>query len=144
MSVTMQTPGLLDKIVGRAATTSGCLVWTGATDRGYGRVFVDGSAKRVHRVVWELTNGPVPDGYELDHLCRVRSCLNVEHLEVVTHAENMRRIAKPRPPKVYRAGPRATHCRKGHEYPPDAPAYGTAKNRCPECKKRTTTNSPGG
>lgn len=44
-----------------------------------------------HRYSYERAEGPVPAGLELDHLCRVRSCVNPEHLEPVTHRENMRR-----------------------------------------------------
>lgn len=44
-----------------------------------------------HVVVWEEAHGPVPDGLELDHLCRVRACVREDHLELVTHAENCRR-----------------------------------------------------
>ena len=44
-----------------------------------------------HRVAWEDARGPIPDGLTIDHLCRVRNCVNVEHLELVTIAENNRR-----------------------------------------------------
>jgi hypothetical protein len=65
-----------------------CWVWLWTTDpQGYGRLV----KTLAHVLVWERTNGPVPDGLELDHLCRVRACVNPAHLEPVTHAENVRR-----------------------------------------------------
>jgi hypothetical protein len=70
-----------------------CWIWNGCHDHaGYG------SSRRgkPHRVSWVLTNGPVPDGLELDHLCRQRSCCNPDHLEAVTHLENVRRGAGPK------------------------------------------------
>lgn len=72
--------------------TEGCWFWIGSRDRlGYGRLHHDGRPRLAHRLFFELTNGPVPDGLELDHLCRVPSCVRPDHLEPVTHAENLRR-----------------------------------------------------
>jgi DNA-binding transcriptional regulator YiaG len=65
-----------------------CWVWIKVcNERGYGRVV----SKMAHRVYFERHVAPVPAGLELDHLCRVRECVNPEHLEPVTHKENMRR-----------------------------------------------------
>jgi len=71
---------------------SGCIVWTGSIDKeGYGRVWVRPGHQAAHRYSWEWLHGPVPQGKELDHICRVRACVNARHLEPVTHAENVRR-----------------------------------------------------
>lgn len=70
-----------------------CWIWgKNLNDRGYG-LFVGASAtgRVAHRVIFERERGPVPAGLELDHLCRVRACVNPDHLEPVTHQENMRR-----------------------------------------------------
>jgi hypothetical protein len=84
-------------IAARLATASAeCMIWLGATDRGYGRVSIDGKVQRVHRVVWELMHGPIPEGLTIDHLCRVPSCCNTAHMELVTGAENSRRGAVAR------------------------------------------------
>lgn len=72
-------------------TESGCLIFQGCIlYHGYGQIR-DGKMKMAHRVAFEHHHGPVPDGFELDHLCRNRACVNHEHLEVVTHTENVQR-----------------------------------------------------
>lgn len=72
---------------------TGCLVWQGllgSTGR-YGRISVGNRDMYVHRAAWELENGPIPEGLELDHRCRNRACVNTAHLELVTRKENVRR-----------------------------------------------------
>lgn len=76
--------------------TPGCLVWTGClTKRGYGSIQVrPGGTRLAHSVAWLLIAGrTMPEGHELDHLCRRHSCVNVDHLEPVDHATNVRRGA---------------------------------------------------
>lgn len=75
----------------------GCWLWIGRRDRyGYGKFRVDGVERTAHRVVYEHLVGPVPDDLELDHLCRIRLCVNPAHLEPVTHLENTRRAVQAR------------------------------------------------
>jgi len=86
---------------------SGCWVWTGPKDdKGYGRLSLRGVPKKAHREFYEVLRGTIPVGFELDHLCRNRPCVRPDHLEVVTHQENMRRGAWAT----------KTHCPHGHEY----------------------------
>jgi DNA-binding transcriptional regulator YiaG len=67
-----------------------CWIWTGSLNaKGYGRCF----GGMAHRRYYEEYIGPVPEGRTIDHLCRVRNCVNPEHLEAVSHAENCRRGA---------------------------------------------------
>ena len=79
-----------------------CWVWQGSlTSNGYGAIGVTTSFRCTtravtHRLVYERVIGPVAEGLELDHLCRNRRCCNPEHLEPVTHLENMRRSANAR------------------------------------------------
>lgn len=94
-----------------------CWLWDGRTDaRGYGRICLkrDGPARDhlVHVVVYECFVGPVPDGHELDHLCRVHGCFNPAHVEPVTHVENMRRSFDA----IGHNYARRTHCKQGHPY----------------------------
>src|SRR5258706_13485898 len=68
---------------------SGCLLWAGAVDRyGYGKIGDGSRMLKVHRVAYELFAGAIPDGMDLDHLCRLRHCANVAHLEPVTRRQN--------------------------------------------------------
>jgi len=65
------------------------------TANGYGTAYIDGQSRRLHRYLWELLRGDVPDKLELDHLCRSRRCCNPDHLEPVTAAVNKARAATP-------------------------------------------------
>lgn len=68
--------------------TTPCWIWRRGIHHGYG---ILASGIRAHRAYYEARYGPIPGGLELDHLCRVKTCVNPDHLEAVTHAENVRR-----------------------------------------------------
>lgn len=71
---------------------SGCWIFTGAKTNGYG--FVAAADRRMaypHRVMYEVLVGPIPEGLDIDHLCRVRACCNPHHLEPVTRQVNLLR-----------------------------------------------------
>ena len=69
---------------------SGCVVWTGATNRkGYGSLSVNGRTVLAHRYAWERERGRIPGGAVLDHTCWERACCNVDHLRIATHQQNM-------------------------------------------------------
>lgn len=73
-----------------------CWAWTAARNpAGYGMVWWDGRMVLAHRLVYELLVGPIPAGLTLDHLCRVRWCVNPSHLEAVTQRENVLRGTSP-------------------------------------------------
>lgn len=94
---------------------SGCWFWTSSIDsKGYGRYYSKGKRHRAHRFAYQAIHGPIPAGLELDHLCRVRSCVNPTHLEAVTHRENARR--SPVIGKTWRIKAEATHCIRGHRF----------------------------
>jgi hypothetical protein len=113
--------------------STGCIRWTGAhTPKGYGQISINGKRVAVHRAAWERANGPIPDGMEIDHVfdrgCRFRDCINVDHLQVVTHAENVRRQLA-----------RVTHCPQGHAYDDENTIValnrkGYETRRCRTCK----------
>lgn len=72
---------------------TGCWLWTGnASANGYGITSLRGRSMCAHRAVYLLHKGHIPEGLELDHLCRQKICVNPDHLEPVTHSENMKRV----------------------------------------------------
>ena len=88
-----EQPAWLPRFLAKATllTLDGCQLWQGARDRhGYGHFWLGGRMVLAHRLAYELEHGPVPDGLELHHTCRVRSCVAVEHLIAVTRAEHVR------------------------------------------------------
>ena len=69
---------------------SGCWIWTGSSrGKGYGQMGWQGRICYAHRVSYALLVGPLVEGLEIDHLCRVRACVNPAHLDQVTHLVNM-------------------------------------------------------
>lgn len=68
---------------------SECWAWTGAKNRkGYGEFWISGRTRRAHRLAWAMINGPIPSGLVINHLCNTPSCVNVDHMEVVTPQRN--------------------------------------------------------
>jgi HNH endonuclease len=66
----------------------GCWVWQRALSNGYGRMRRNGKNVLAHRWYWEQANGRIPEGFEIDHVCRNTTCVNPHHLRLATHAEN--------------------------------------------------------
>lgn len=95
----------------RVDKSDDCWLWMGSrTSSGYGRWWISERRwVRAHRVAYELAKGPIPSGLEIDHLCRVRHCVNPAHLEAVSHKENVLRGEGD-----YNA--RKTQCKNGHEF----------------------------
>jgi len=103
--------------------SSGCWVWKGfTTPNGYSHSKLNGVRKLAHRFSYEIFKGEIPEGYQIDHLCKVRHCINPDHLEAVTPQEN---IARSNVGKELLA---RTHCGKGHEYN-DKNTYYVKRNR---------------
>lgn len=91
-----------------------CWIWMGyVRPDGYGAIFGTSykNPLRVHRVCYEFLVGPIPDGLELDHLCRNPRCVRPDHLEPVTHRENLLRGNT-----LTAKHARTTACPWGHPY----------------------------
>jgi HNH endonuclease len=110
-----------------------CHLWLGSkTKNGYGQWMPSGRRvpQLTHVAVYEDSSGPVPDGLELDHLCRVRHCCNRAHVEAVTRHENIMRGVRVNLLK--------THCPQGHVYSAEnvyvqSTASGTTSRKCRVC-----------
>ncbi len=103
---------VMDRIEGLYSPepNTGCWLWTGALNRaGYGLFHSRSGSNIAHRVSYELHRGPIPDGLTLDHLCRVRCCINPDHLEPVSM-----RVNTLRGTSFAATNATATHCPKGH------------------------------
>ena len=109
-----------------------CWRWQGNLSAdGYGNISIGWISRGAHKVAWEFAVGiPVPPTMTVDHLCRVRSCVNPAHLEVVTFAENVLRGISPSAQNK-----RKTHCYKGHEFTPENTRQSKNRNErvCRSC-----------
>lgn len=113
-----------------------CWLWMGSMNTyGYGRMMVGRKTIGAHRVSLGLVGREIPEGFNVDHLCRVHHCVNPDHLEVVTPGENVRRSPSA-PPAL---NMRKTHCVHGHEFTPENTIarngrYGPTRS-CRECNR---------
>lgn len=107
---------------------TGCWNWTGTRNGqrncGYAVIETCGRKRLVHLVMYEALKGPLPTGLEADHRCWNKRCVNPNHIEAVTHAENIRRM--------HQAYPR-TACVNGHEYTPNNTTVLNGNRACVIC-----------
>lgn len=100
-----------ERLTSKFLVGDGCWEWLEAiAPDGYAHFWLDGKSRTAHRVTYELLVGQVPEGLVLDHLCRVRHCVNPKHLEPVTQRENVLRGVGNLP---------KSECPKGHPYSGD-------------------------
>jgi hypothetical protein len=108
---------------------NGCWLWIGRLRKGYGRLRVNNPRRMVgaYRWAFEHFRGPIPEGFEPDHVCRLRACVNPFHLEIVTRAVNVLRGESP-----VAKNARKTHCKRGHAFRADNIYYDRDGHR--QCK----------
>lgn len=98
--------------------STGCWEWTGAkNEKGYGTIWGGPGSKiplKAHRLAYEFFNGAIPEGLEIDHVCKNRACVNPSHLEAVDHRTNILRGTGPQALNA-----KKTHCPYGHPYIPE-------------------------
>lgn len=118
-----------------AVGDQGCWEWTAArTSAGYGRAWdpQTGAVTYAHRLAYGRLVGPIPDGLELDHLCRNRACCNPAHLEAVSHSVNVQRGTAWHGIAAARA--EQTHCVNGHEFTAENTYVSSGKKRQRHCR----------
>ena len=127
------------RIWAKIEKTPECWLWTGKLDRdGYGSIAVPRNEQpgrlnyrnlKAHRAVYEVLVGPIGEGLTIDHLCRVRSCVNPAHLEAVSMKVNVLRGINPPANNA-----RKTHCVQGHEFSPlNTKITNQGYRRCRQC-----------
>jgi ribosomal protein S14 len=121
-----------------------CWIWTGNVRAdGYGQTHYKGKVSKPHRVFYTELVGPIPDGLTIDHLCRVKLCVNPAHMEAVSASENLRR--------QYCAGSgspadlaRRTACKHGHPFTPENTRIRSGGSRiCRECNRLNVRRARG-
>lgn len=105
-------------------TPGGCWTWTGhCYSNGYSIIAWRATQHLGHRLSFRFFRGEIPDGLQLDHLCRNRACVNPTHLEPVTAMENTRRAMR-------------SHCVNGHPFDVENTWMHKGKRYCRECRRR--------
>jgi hypothetical protein len=127
----LKRPTLEERLFSRCKENeAGCWIWTGAkAGTGYGHIVVKGRGRPAHRVMYEFLIADVPEGLDLDHLCRTRDCVNPWHLEPVTRRVNIIRGEKP----AMNSG--KTHCPRGHAYDESNTIVYRGSRFCLACKR---------
>lgn len=124
----------------RTNKTAGCWIWQGVhVGGGYGflSMNINGkpSGKLAHRLSYELHIGEIPEGYEIDHLCKVRDCVRPEHLEAVTRQENINRS------NIGKAQRAMTECKHGHPFDEENTYWYRGLRGCKICRRNNLRKS---
>lgn len=94
---------------------------------GYFKLWHKGKSVRAHRWTWELINGPIPTDKVIDHICRNRACVAIDHLRVVTQQENIMA-------GLHNIDNRS-HCNQGHLFEGNIMVRKNGKRECAECNR---------
>lgn len=117
-----------------------CWEWDSHTKDGYGYFSISSNSGRslrpAHRLSYELAKGEIPEGLVIDHLCRVRHCVNPDHLEPVTDKVNILRGAGSGAQNA-----RKTHCKHGHEFTPENTGRQHSGRYCRTCGRAASLRS---
>lgn len=109
----LSDPNVARRFLDKITVGDGCWEWTGArVSHGYGNFRTNGRNYGAHRLSYEHFVGPIPDGLQLDHLCRNRACVRPDHLEAVTNRENQLRGVRT----FTAIHATKTHCLNGHPF----------------------------
>jgi hypothetical protein len=119
---------------------SGCLEWTGNLNNGYARIGIDYKEYLVHRLIYEIKFGEIPQGFHVHHKCKNKKCINIEHLDCVSaavhagiiHREHVLQMAK----YARELDKSKTHCKNKHEYNEKNTYFYRSKRFCRICRKK--------
>lgn len=127
----------IERFFTKVQKTDKCWLWKAyIMNTGYGQFYANGNLCLAHRFSYEWHVGPIPDGFQIDHLCRNPQCVNPSHLEPVTPAENTRRGNAGLHWRI------KTHCPRNHPYD-KTNTYITPSSGGRSCRKCAQMLSPG-
>ncbi len=104
-------PTMEERFWAKVEKTETCWLWTASLHQGYGVLWNGSRMEAAHRIAYKLLKGNIPSTLELDHLCRNPQCCNPEHLELITHRQNILRGISPAAKRA-----KQTHCPQSHPY----------------------------
>ena|SRR3990167_7686178 len=126
----------IDRFWQNVNITDSCWLWMSyKNEKGYGRFGVNYHHEYAHRISYFLTKGSIPKGLSIDHLCRNTSCVNPDHLEVVTQRINILRGES-----IFAKEARQTHCIHGHEFTLENTSNYGGHRKCKKCGVQNARN----
>jgi len=103
LSFDEQWAGACERFWSKVQVTETCWLWTDELVDGYAQFFMGGQVQRAHRIAYRVITGPIPAGFQVDHRCRVKHCVNPGHLRLATNKQNMENLGlDPRSTSGYR------------------------------------------